>query len=215
MRARAHSVLALLLASHFAACGAGACQGPPPPPDSGTPPVPASGARPSEAGSGQATTPSSEQPPGERQDPAWARHPRLGQCVPTARDFVEAVAGKQGLTDENIRIRPAAPLSDGSTWVIDQTPQTNYEWYLLQPGEKSDLCLTLHVPVAAQVLLAEGAQGQTADSQTQASPGFPAKAVHFVRPPGERVFHPVTCTEIRFEGDDVARKDVPCAGFFE
>lgn len=126
-----------------------------------------------------------------------------------------AVAGPQGLQDENVQIRPAAPLTDGSTWVVDQTPQTNYPWYLLQPGQGGMLCLTLFVPAAVEVTLGRSDSAQTADSKTQASPGFPTKEVHFVRAGGLPTFHPVTCAEVRFEGETPSRTVVPCAGLFD
>ncbi|MGK3961303.1 hypothetical protein WMF38_50630 [Sorangium sp. So ce118] len=152
---------------------------------------------------------------GGEADAAWAKHALMGQCFPSTQKFVESVAGPQALGDENIKIRQASPLADGSTWVVDQTAQTNHEWYLLQPGNEAKLCLTLFVPAAAQVTLKQGNKEQTADSETQASPGFPVKEVHFVRPQGERTFHPAACTELRHTGGAASRKKVPCAGFYD
>lgn len=204
MSARADSVLALLLAFQTSACAAGPYQGTPQLPERTSRPATTGSAQPSGTGRARAVW----------QAPDWARHPLMGRCFPTARDFVEAAFGQQGLTDGSIGIRAADPLSDGSIWVLDETPQTNWEWFLLQPRGKSELCVTLRVPHAVQVNLAESEQGQDAISLTQASPGYPVERVRFMRPAGERMFHPTTCTEIRFEGDDEALKDVPCTNFF-
>jgi len=142
----------------------------------------------------------------------WARHQAMGRCFPSARAFIEAVAGPEGPADENMKARPAAPLA-GSTWVIDATAQTNHTWYLLQPGQGASSCLTLHVPAASEIALAEKGAEQTADSKTQASPDFPEKHVHFVRPEGQPTFHPETCEEVFPETG--ARKIVPCAKLFD
>lgn len=152
-----------------------------------------------------------------QEDPAWARHRLLGQCFPNAQKFIETMAGPEALEDENIKIRPAAPLAGGNTWVVDETPQTNHEWYLLQPGDASNVCLTLFVPAAAQVTLKQGEKGQTAESRTQPSPDFPEKRVEFARAAGESTFHPKTCTEIRPSTGKrpASHKTVSCAGFFD
>lgn len=204
MSARASSALALLLASQTSACAPGPYQGTPQSPEGAARPATAGSAEPSGTGRAEVIW----------QVPDWARHPLLGRCFPTARDFAEAAFGQQGLTDGSIRIRAADPLSDGSIWVLDETPQTNWEWFLLHPRGKSELCLTLRVPHAVEVHLAQSEQGQEAVSLTQAPPGYPVEKVRFTRPAGERVFLPTTCTEIRFEGDDEVIEDVPCASFF-
>lgn len=154
-------------------------------------------------------------PTAATEDPAWARHPLLGRCFPTAGDFIEAVAGPQGRKDENIRLGPAGSCMDGSVWIVDQTPQTNYQWYLLQPGEPAELCLTLFVPAAAQVTLGAVENAQTAYAKTQASPNFPVKEVRFARPRQARLFHPVACAELRLSGEDRERMPVQCASLFE
>jgi hypothetical protein len=146
----------------------------------------------------------------------WAAHPLMSQCFATPQKFIQAFAGPEGTRDENIKIQPATPLTNGSTWVVDTTATTNHEWYLLEPGEDKKLCLTLFVPVAAQVTLAEKGTSLTAESKTQASPGFAEKQVLFTKPAGARAFSPACCREVTHTkaGASSSRK-VPCATLFD
>lgn len=146
----------------------------------------------------------------------WAAHPRMDQCFDTPQSFIRAVAGPDGVEDENIKVRAAAPLSDGSKWVVDTTATTNHAWYLLEPGGEKKLCLTLFVPMAAQVTLAQSGKGLTAESMTQASPGFPEKHVRFEKPAGARTFSPAACREVKTtKAGSSSSRNVPCAKLFD
>lgn len=147
---------------------------------------------------------------------SWADHALMGHCFANPQGFIESAFGAAAAEDENIKSRPASDLKDGSVWVIDYTPGTNYQWYLLQPGEGGQLCLTLFVPAAAQVALSKSKGVLAATSKTQASPGFPAKQVDFKRKQGEGRFSPVTCQEIDYTKSKTGtRRKVDCAGVFD
>ncbi|WP_164002587.1 hypothetical protein [Pyxidicoccus caerfyrddinensis] len=146
----------------------------------------------------------------------WEAHPQMGRCFADAPAFIRAAFGEAGLEDENIRSRPAKPLKDGSVWVIDYTPGTNYQWHLLQPGEGGQVCLTLFVPAAAQVELSQKGREWTAKAKTQASPGLPAKQVEFKRPAGQGRFSAVACQEIDYTKSQAgSRRKVDCATVFD
>lgn len=165
-----------------------------------------------------ATVPASADAPGLPPTPGgrratWADHRLMGKCWPTPRDFVVALLGAAALEDENIHTDPAKPLRDGSTWVVDQTPTTNYDWYLLQPGAGGQLCMTLFVPSASDVTLSKRGSALEARSGAQ---GDPSVAVRFVRPRGSERFQPVACVEQRSSEDRRRwlRRTVPCADVF-
>jgi len=147
---------------------------------------------------------------------SWADHALMGRCFASPQVFIESAFGAAAAEDENIKSRPASELKDGSVWVIDSTAGTNYQWYLLQPGEGGQLCLTLYVPAAAQIALSKSKAGLAATSKTQASPGFPAKQVDFKRKQGEARFSAVACQEIDYSKSKAGtRHKVGCAGFFD
>jgi hypothetical protein len=147
---------------------------------------------------------------------SWADHALMGRCFASPQGFIESAFGAAGAEDENIKSSPANPLKDGSVWVIDHTPGTNSQWYLLQPGEGKQLCLTLFVPAAAQVTLSQSAKALAAKAKTQASPGFPAKQVDFKRKQGETRFSPVACQEIDYTKSKAGtRRKVDCASVFD
>jgi hypothetical protein len=146
---------------------------------------------------------------------SWADHELMGRCFASPQGFIEAAFGTAGAEDENIKARPASPLKDGSVWVIDYTAGSNYQWYLLQPGE-GQLCLTLFVPAAAQVALSQSGGGLAAKAKTQAAPGGPAKQVDFKRKKGEVRFSPVACQEIDYTKSKAGtRRKVDCASVFD
>ena len=95
-------------------------------------------------------------------------------------------------------------------------PTTNYAWYLLEPGADRTLCLTLFVPIAAQVDLTRKGNDLIARAKTQASPGFPQKHVEFRKPAGAGTFTPVACREVKVNrAGAAASRSVPCATLFD
>ena len=146
----------------------------------------------------------------------WAAHTLMGHCFATPQKFIQSFAGPGGASDENIKVYAAKPLTNGSTWVVDRTATTNHEWYLLEPGDDKKLCLTLFVPIAAQVTIAQSGKALTAESFTQASPGFPEKHVHFKKADGARTFSPTCCQEVTHTKTGTASiRKVPCATLFD
>jgi hypothetical protein len=144
----------------------------------------------------------------------WNEHPLMGRCFPATSDFVNAAFGADAESDENIKVRAARPLTDGSVWVIDETPMHNPPWFLLQPGKRKELCVTLFLPGAESVWIRRQGTSFLVHSATQ---GVPGAEVYFRRNAGQPTFQPRRCLKLLASPNrkTLVREPVKCAEAYE
>ncbi|UJR87320.1 MULTISPECIES: hypothetical protein [Sandaracinus] len=129
---------------------------------------------------------------------ATPRVPALGDCFESVDAFVQQTWGAAALGDENIVRRIAAPIDDGSVWVVDQTATANPSWFLLQPrlNDTSALCLSLQLDHAAHAEITRVRAGWRIEAVEQAPPGFAARRWRYLRRDGTPRFRLVGCEAV-------------------
>lgn len=141
----------------------------------------------------------------------------MGRCFANEREAVQATFGASALNGESIEIKPVLGLTDGNLWMMDDSAGHNPAWFLLQPNEERQLCLTLFIPAACCVEMKQRGQTLTATVSTQPSPGYPQKRAVYHRRKGERVFSfdAKSCLKItRKANGKTSRQSMPCSNRF-
>lgn len=145
----------------------------------------------------------------------------LGKCFDTAKEFLFAAYGEKGGNDENIEVSDSMIDGKTVTWVVDKTPMTNYQWFLLE-NSKQQICLRLFVPAASLVeAMPTKVSSKTAPRRMRAfigpGPGFPAKQIIFRYSNKQQIFWPERCigTWLTETGKIKYSKQISCETIFD
>lgn len=142
-------------------------------------------------------------------------HRLLGKCFGSANEFISAAFGEGSHADPNIEITKSNIQGKQITWVVDKTPTSNYQWFLLD-NSGGLICLRLFVPAASLVEEMPKQKNKPCDLRMRAfigpGPGFPAKEMIFLYSEKRQVFQPEHCTGTWFNDKGIKKysKKISC-----
>lgn len=133
--------------------------------------------------------------PAEAVGSSLYQHELIGQCFNALDEARRPFRLSDGTDDENIRTSQAK-FDKKSTWVIDKTSSHNFQWYLVEKGDRG-YCYVLYIPFAAEVSGSRTGDNLTIRAKTQPSPGTKSYQMIFRKAKKSGNFVPYQCSEIR------------------